>query len=142
MSKLTILPNGRDVAIDPRAGDVAELRERPDRLIMLRFTDATGQECIHYAETKCITVAAWKRWMSRTGAYASKATRDGNVNVPVPVNREQAAEIFLRYGGVGASIEDLLRFRPSPSQLSDAVMVAERRGISHEVTSAAAGLLK
>jgi hypothetical protein len=62
-------PNGRSIAEDPRVGDVAHLRERPSREVTLRFTDATGQECIWYSETRFMTVAAWKRWVRRSGAY-------------------------------------------------------------------------
>ncbi len=61
----------RDISIDPQPGDVAEVRERPDRTVTLRFTDATGQECIWYTETRCIPVKSWTRWYKRSGAFES-----------------------------------------------------------------------
>lgn len=61
----------RDISIDPQPGDVAEVHEHPNRTVTLRFTDATGQECIWYTETRCITVKAWTRWFKSMGARES-----------------------------------------------------------------------
>lgn len=71
----TLMPNGRDIAIDPQVGDVAVRREFPSRKVVLTFTDAAGYPCLHYTETRCVSVKQWKRWIKRTGAHAEPQSR-------------------------------------------------------------------
>lgn len=69
---MTKYPNGRSIATDPRVGDVAERRDKPARTVVQTFTDATGQSCLWYAETKFMTVKAWANFIKRSGARASR----------------------------------------------------------------------
>ncbi len=54
---------------DPQTGDHLVRRDKPGRKVILTFTDATGQQCLHYTETHCISVEQWKQWAKRTGAH-------------------------------------------------------------------------
>jgi len=52
-----------DVLADPIVGDQAGHRDKPDKRVTLRFTDATGQECLWVTTTKVMTVQNWRRMM-------------------------------------------------------------------------------
>lgn len=52
-----------DVLTSPIAGDQAGHRDRPDKRVTLRFTDACGQECLWVTTTRVMTVKNWRRMM-------------------------------------------------------------------------------
>ena len=60
---------------------------------------------------------------------------------PMPTTRREAADIFLRYGKVGRSVEDLIWSRPHPLQLREAMAAAERAGVPADVVNEAARLI-
>lgn len=48
---------------EPCAGDIVGFRDKPNRTVVNRFTDACGGEWIDYTITKQIRLEAWKRAM-------------------------------------------------------------------------------
>ncbi len=56
----------------PKVGDVVVFRDKPNRTVVKRFTDACGGEWIDYTITKQIRLEAWNRTM-RGATVISKA---------------------------------------------------------------------
>ncbi len=57
----------------PKVGDVVGFRDKPNRTVVKRFTDACGGEWIDYTITKQIRLEAWNRAM-RGATVISKAS--------------------------------------------------------------------
>jgi len=51
----------RDPITDPRKGDYLGFQDRPDKSVTMRFTDATGQECLWVATTRVVKLKNWTR---------------------------------------------------------------------------------
>lgn len=54
---------------DPRPGEAAAGRDKPVRIVMKRFVDATGQPCLVVHERRVVTLKSWRKWYKRTGAH-------------------------------------------------------------------------
>lgn len=54
----------RDPRKDPQPGDEVSFRDKPQRRITQRFTDACGEEWITYTIRKQMSVRQWKRSMN------------------------------------------------------------------------------
>ena len=57
----------------PKVGDIVGFRDKPNRTVVKRFTDACGGEWIDYTITKQIRLEAWNRAM-RGATNFSKAS--------------------------------------------------------------------
>lgn len=53
----------RDPRVDPQPDDIVSFRDKPQREIVQRFTDACDQEWVTYTIRKQMTVRQWKRSM-------------------------------------------------------------------------------
>jgi hypothetical protein len=63
------------------------------------------------------------------------------LDVAMPTTPAEAAEIFMRYGNVGMSVEDLLGTAPTVGELNAAVMKAQANGAPANIINEAAKLI-
>ena len=60
---MTTMRTKEDVLADPIAGDQAGHRDKPDKRVTLRFTDACDQEFLWVTTTRVMTVKNWRKMM-------------------------------------------------------------------------------
>ena len=65
----TLYPNGRDMATDPRVGDVAKPSTWDMDREVVGVGESFGDETLIWVQERYpITLRQWKRWVKRTAA--------------------------------------------------------------------------